>query len=263
MIAQFAVRLICGMSLAWCLTPRRQVTDGFFRIQMLIVMGLSVLAGLVSLGGWGESSQFPGTGSGSLLGSHAESWLCVATAVVAYIGNVSWALGRRRPGNACIALVTGLSLVLLIGSAWTTDLTSTPMRLLTIGSELATSLLLGAAMVSMLLGHWYLTASGMPLAPLLRLNLVLGAATLLRIALAVVGLVLIGGLPASDHQILLLALRWLAGLVSPLVVVVMVWRILKYHNTQSATGVLYVGVVLTLTGELTATLLAHDLKVPV
>ena len=43
----------------------------------------------------------------------------------------------------------------------------------------------------------------------------------------------------------------------------MVHRILKYRNTQSATGVLYVGVVMTLTGELTATLLAYELSVPV
>ena len=43
----------------------------------------------------------------------------------------------------------------------------------------------------------------------------------------------------------------------------MVSRILEYRNTQSATGVLYVGVVLILTGELTATLLAHELSIPV
>jgi hypothetical protein len=89
------------------------------------------------------------------------------------------------------------------------------------------------------------------------------AATLLRIGLAIVGLVLIGGLPETDHQRLLLVLRWLAGLAGPLVVVGMVWKILGYRNTQSATGVLYVGVMLTLTGELTATLLAHELAVPI
>ena len=46
MIAQFALRLICGMSLMWAIMPRRQVTSGFFRIQMLVVMGLGVLATL-------------------------------------------------------------------------------------------------------------------------------------------------------------------------------------------------------------------------
>ncbi|HAA48941.1 MAG TPA: hypothetical protein DCE43_04430 [Planctomycetaceae bacterium] len=263
MIAQFAIRLICGMSLAWCLTPRRQITDGFFRIQMLITLGLSVLACLAHLGGWNNSIPQMAGEPGSAWGIHTHTWLCGATAIVAYVGSFTWALGRRRIGTVCIVLITALALVLLVQSARTASSTSLPMSLMVVASELSTALLLGAAMVSMLLGHWYLTATGMPLAPLKRLNLVLGVATLLRIALAIIGFVLIGGLPESDHQRLLLSLRWLAGLVSPLVVVVMVSRILEYRNTQSATGVLYVGVVLILTGELTATLLAHELSMPV
>ena len=46
MIAPFALRLICGMSWMWLAMPRREVTCGFFRIQMLVVLGLSVLAAL-------------------------------------------------------------------------------------------------------------------------------------------------------------------------------------------------------------------------
>ena len=46
MIAQFALRLLCGMSLMWSIMPRDQVTAGFFRIQMLIALGLSVLIAL-------------------------------------------------------------------------------------------------------------------------------------------------------------------------------------------------------------------------
>ena len=263
MIAHFAMRLIFGMSLAWCLWGRRQISEGFFRIQMLIVLGLSVLAGLTHLGGWNSLSPEEMANPGHPWEIHTDTWLCGATAVAAYIGSFTWALGRRRFGTVCIVLIRGLSLALLVQSAWIINPTSLPMSLMVVVSELSTALLLGAAMVSMLLGHWYLTATGMPLAPLKRLNLVLGAATLLRIVLATIGLLLIGGLPASDHQRLLLSLRWLAGLISPLVVVVMVWRILEYRNTQSATGVLYVGVVLTLTGELTATLLAHELSIPV
>ena len=118
-------------------------------------------------------------------------------------------------------------------------------------------------MVSMLLGHWYLTATGMSLAPLWRLNTVFGIATLLRIVLATTGLWLVDKLPGTDYHVTLLALRWLVGLLGPLVVVVMVWRILKYRNTQAATGVLYTGVLLTVTGELAATLLSRELSLPV
>lgn len=263
MIAQFAVRLICGISLAWCLSRRREITDGFFRIQMLIVMGLAVLATLVGLGGWDASFSASTETGESLLGDHSRTWLCAATAVAAYIGSFLWALGRRPAGNAAIALITVLGLALLIGSTRCTLSASTSIRLFVAASELSTAMLLGTSMVSMLLGHWHLTATGMSLEPLKQLNLMLLAATLLRIGLAIVGLVLIGGLPETDHQRLLLVLRWLAGLAGPLVVVGMVWKILGYRNTQAATGVLYVGVMLTLTGELTATLLAHELAVPI
>ena len=41
MIAQFALRLTCGISLMWLLMPQRQITSGFFRIQMLLALALS------------------------------------------------------------------------------------------------------------------------------------------------------------------------------------------------------------------------------
>ena len=263
MIAQFAIRLICGMSLVWWLAPRKQITDGFFRIQMLIVLGLAVLAALLGFEPLGETGETSPSEADVLLGSVADTWLCTSTAVVAFFGSIAWALGRRRLGTSCIAAVTGLSMVMLIGPAWPSPPISSMHLLLVITSELATALLLGAAMVSMLLGHWYLTATGMSLAPLWRLNTVFGIATLLRIVLATTGLWLVDKLPGTDYHVTLLALRWLVGLLGPLVVVVMVWRILKYRNTQAATGVLYTGVLLTVTGELAATLLSRELSLPV
>jgi hypothetical protein len=59
-----------------------------------------------------------------------------------------------------------------------------------------------------------------------------------------------------------LALRWLAGILGPLVVCWMTMQILKLRNTQAATGVLFVGVILTFIGELSASLLYYDLKIP-
>jgi hypothetical protein len=59
-----------------------------------------------------------------------------------------------------------------------------------------------------------------------------------------------------------LVLRWLAGIVAPLVLALMVWRILRYRNTQAATGVLFVGVIVTFIGELSATLVSRELHLP-
>ena len=69
------------------------------------------------------------------------------------------------------------------------------------------------------------------------------------------------GLLDSQTHLLWLTLRWVAGIIGPIILVFMVHRILKYRNTQSATGVLFTGVILTFIGELSATLLAqHRLR---
>ena len=79
MISQFAFRLICGMSLMWALMPRRDVTTGFFRIQMLVVMGLGVLAVLTS----GMLTQT----------------LATVIGVAGFVGSIAWTLERRVAGE--------------------------------------------------------------------------------------------------------------------------------------------------------------------
>jgi hypothetical protein len=114
-------------------------------------------------------------------------------------------------------------------------------------------------MAGMLLGHRYLTAPGMPLTPLIWLNAGLGLAAVLRCLVSLGALALgIGVLTESTYWIWL-ALRWLAGILGPLAACIMVHRILRYRNTQAATGVLFVAVILTFIGELTADLLQRTL----
>ena len=59
-----------------------------------------------------------------------------------------------------------------------------------------------------------------------------------------------------------LALRRRNEILGPLAACLLVWRILKYRNTQSATGVLFAGVIVTFIGELAAALLFEDLGLP-
>jgi hypothetical protein len=61
----------------------------------------------------------------------------------------------------------------------------------------------------------------------------------------------------------LLAMRWLAGLIGPLVIAWMAWQTLKIPNTQSATGILYVGVIFVFLGELAALVLSGKLGHPI
>jgi hypothetical protein len=255
MIAQFALRLIVGMSLMWALMPRRDVTSGFFRIQMLVTLGLGVLAALTVDSGVADPSPASLVAFPSL-----AKCLCVGVAVVSFIGSVLWTLERRRGG--------ALAGFLVLAQAVVADLLITPSpqpagvgNLILAGlSELSTGSMVGGFVSAMLLGHWYLTAPTMTIRPLSRLNLFLGVFCGVRCLLSAVALTI--EFPGQQTHLLWLALRWGAGIVGPAVLVLMVYRILKYRNTQAATGVLFVGVILTFIGELAATLLSREVGLP-
>ena len=254
MIAQFALRLMFGMSLMWSLMPRREVSAGFFRIQMLIAMGLGVLAALT----FGELSQVPD--ATPLLAASYGTPLCAVLAAAAFLGSGFWTLGRRGVGTGFVFVILALSGVLLIGSASTGW--ETARGWLFPAAEVATAATLGGAMTGMLLGHWYLTAPTMSIQPLSSLNRLFAIALGLRLVVSTVALVDGYAMLHGGTHILWLCLRWLAGILGPLVLVAMVSRILRYKNTQSATGVLFVEVILTFIGELSATLLARELHWP-
>jgi hypothetical protein len=292
MIAQFALRLICGMSLMWALMPRRQVTSGFFRIQMLVVMGLGVLAAM-SLSMDAQSALRAADSSelaNALPAPFAAALPSGLIATLGFVGSVLWTLERRSVGSGIgfgILLLATKELTIPLAAMgadrflvfWgdsivrsgTPTISAACPTLLAFGSELANAGVLGGAVVGMLLGHWYLTAPTMSIEPLKRINLFLGIASILRFAIsAAIWLLFLGGAEDADGRLIgssaapssWLGLRWLAGIVGPLVVSLMVWRILKYRNTQAATGVLFVGVILVFIGDMTATLLFSETKWP-
>jgi hypothetical protein len=117
----------------------------------------------------------------------------------------------------------------------------------------------------MLLGHWYLNTPTMQLAPLRRLIVLLAAAAVLRGVQSAAGLSLElaeAGTP-DNLRLSLIVLRWLAGLVGVFVLAVLTWQTLKIPNTQSATGILYVAVIVVFLGELTSQRLSVEGFYPV
>jgi hypothetical protein len=93
----------------------------------------------------------------------------------------------------------------------------------------------------------------------LRLLAALAVATVLRIGVSIGGLWLWTGAQAGtmldSEMILWLAVRWGIGFIGPLVLAWMAWETARIRSTQSATGILYVVVILCFLGELTSQLL--------
>jgi hypothetical protein len=292
MISQFAMRLICGMSLMWALMPRRQVTSGFFRIQMLVVMGLGVLAALSDA--MQAQSAIREAGSSELSAGLPSPLLAslpaALIAVLGFIGSAFWTLERRTGAERIgfVVLLVSASLVefvnlpsshanriiFVLDQVARLDSSDIPFvwrLVLEVASKYADAAVLGGTVVGMLLGHWYLTAPSMSIEPLKRLNLFLGVSGALRLIVSAVVVILLsnGVFDRSQASLRLvdvpqawLGLRWLAGVIGPIVVSLMVWRILKYRNTQAATGVLFVGVILAFIGDMTAALLLRETGLP-
>lgn len=255
MIAQFALRLLCGMSLMWSIMPRDQVTAGFFRIQMLVALGLSVLTALTL-------SRLSGGQLDTAWAQQVGLGACVLLGITAFVGSVVWTLGRRRAGAVCVYTVAALSVALLLGTRLSSGGLLTPIGLLGALSELSSASMVGGTVTAMLLGHWYLTAPTMSIDPLSRLTNYLYVATWIRLVLSAIALVLAWQHLTAPVLWTWLALRWLAGIFGLFTVVFLVVRILRYRNTQSATGVLFAGVILTFIGELSASLLERELSIP-
>ena len=234
LLVDFLCRFGWGMAAALAITPATLVPAGFFRVNLLVVLGLASVAAFLA------RAEVPG-----------PAWLLAAgAAVVAWIGSIAW-FGERTQAGMTLCRVTAALL------AAATVLVSTPAGATAAAGALVSGLVVGLTVHAMLLGHWYLNAPGMSVAALRRMidwalaawgvQLVLSLAA---IAVAPAALRASGGTATA-----LLSLRWLAGLVGLPVLLVMSRKTLDIPNTQSATGILYVACLAAILGELTAQLL--------
>jgi hypothetical protein len=274
MVALFVLKLVTGVTLMWLLMPRKEVTDGFFRIQMLVGLGFCVLIALAA-----DPSSLTSAASGTA-GATGDSsvpdsaehiaqtkstisvlkGLMIVGAVTSYVGHIVWKLGRRGPGRVTIYLMSLCCVAGLALHAMRAD--SRANTIVQLASDFSSASVLGAMLTGMLLGHWYLTTPTMSIQPLTWFARTLFVTAVLRMAVSAVVLLQFGWSATDTTHILWLSMRLIGGILVPAVISMMVVRILQYRNTQSATGVLFAGLILVFMGEMTAALLERDLGIP-
>jgi hypothetical protein len=245
MLAIFCLRLACGLAGALLLLPSAVVNPRFYRTQYLTVLGLAIAAAVCL-----RAVRAPGL------------WLAVGGAVLfAFLGSLAWSL-EGAPAGRMLGVFTALSALTALCLA-NYDRGSSQNLGWVLAGELGSAALLGTATTAMLMGHSYLIAPSMSLKPLSRLIMALFIALLLRAILSGIGLWYWAGehsLNASDEVALFLPVRWGIGFVGPLILAIMAWQTARIRSTQSATGILYVVVILTFLGELIGqVLLRNDL----
>jgi hypothetical protein len=247
-LTQFILRLSFGLALGMALTDPRQVTSGYYRNHLYVLLGLNVLATMVAISAPDQLALGPP----------------LAAAVLCYVGSLAWLFERPRAGLLALALVAAAT---LCGAWMDTDWSRAEGALQTLLMALrpvTSGLVLGLTMAAMFLGHWYLNSPTMAIAPLRRLvTLMAGAICLCAIVEGTSLAVWLNNTAgATTEQWLFIALRWLSGIFGALGLAVMAQKTLAIPNTQSATGILYVAVIVTFLGELVSLLLAVQSPYP-
>ena len=247
----FLLRLSFGISAAMATVSHRQVSSGYFRNHLYVVLGLTGLAALLCVG------------------RHADAFpYAAAAAVISYVGAVCWLYEAPRVGKTALVVAAGAAAIGLLkignlpGDASET-LSATALGLRQ-AQPFASGLLTGLVTAAMLLVHWYLNAPGMNLEPLRRLLRLSNFALALQVIVCGVGIgaqwQVAGGLTGAWA---LLIVRWSFGLAGVAVLLWMAEQTLKIPNTQSATGILYVAVIGTYTGEIMSQVLSAKTTYPV
>ncbi|MER3416192.1 MAG: hypothetical protein C4297_08295 [Gemmataceae bacterium] len=230
----FSMRLAAGLAAALIALPIAEVSSRFHRIQMLVGLGLL-------LAGWLACPEKNVTAS-----------VAISCGMVAsYAGTCLWQAGMQRPARVVCLLVTMSALAALV---FARGQSAQGNMCCLLADDALSGGLVGTVLTAMLIGHWYLIAPSMSQAPLVRmihgaLGLLVARTTwLVPVVAAWMGT---GASEANGH---LLAVWWIlrvgVGLVGLGVLLVMARVCARMRATQSATGILYVGVVFACIGEL-------------
>jgi len=242
---------------------------GYFQTNALILLGLLGLAVVVV--GWAPIQPFGHrTGLGyALLGLG----FLLAFLYYGAIWRERWTPALVPAGLALIAIV---AVLLLTGANLVPAPTPLPHRSwLIVVDLLSTAFILGWSLVTMLLGHWYLVVPKLSFRYLTVYCRVLVVAVIVRSLSTALSLVAAASvdpfiLPHPWQMLVSLSgqgmffwFRVLWGLVIPLLLAWMALHCARNRSNQSATGILYVLLVGTFIGEITALYLTVTTGVPV
>ena len=141
-----------------------------------------------------------------------------------------------------------------------------------VAGALCSAALLGSMTLAMLLGHWYLVVRGMAIDPLMRLTWAILAGIAIKTAAVCLSLWLLShagvgwGSPFYRLVVVEGIFFWMRagwGIVVPLLLFPMIHGTVKIRSTMAATGILYVGVVAVIIGEVLGGFLSSLISLPV
>lgn len=254
MLAALLIMIIGGIALTQTVSDPKQVTLRWLRLGGLI--NIAVFAFAVT------ASFFAGRAT---IGTDAWPLAILALPVIAQLLTVQmgWRVAQRVSAGVTFIVACVLTTMMVrtqmlpAGQEVATDVQgvgTATMASLAGGMTLANGLV-GGFIMTMLLGHAYLTAGGeMTQKPFLRLVRLLAALMMVRLVLSLI----FGLWPFMQWQgdgspqvmrVTMITARYLVGIVVPGVFVYMIDDCVRRRSNQSATGILYVAGFLVIMGE--------------
>ncbi|MDA0364584.1 MAG: hypothetical protein O2843_01760 [Chloroflexi bacterium] len=235
---------------------RRQVTTGYVKAGAVTIVPLALLALWLdaTLGSPLELDGYP----------LSPDWATPLRLALVVFGALTLAhlvaalLERHRAGVLLAAIGSAAGIVAL---ALLAALIAAPTwsYALMLASVLVAAGVLGAALMSMMWGHWYLTSGRLPKEPMERMALIVLAALIVQGVLVFAGTVLPArevplteGFGVSLGQNPAYWLRVGVGLIFPALLAVLAWRSAQIRGMMSATGLLYIALGAVLAGEVLA-----------
>jgi hypothetical protein len=258
-LALVLLQLAVGLAICNLLTPSKDLSGGFFALHGLIAATALSLSWLVS-------------GSGGFSGA-----LFVLALVTLVAHTLLARTGFLPLSKNLLFISSSCGVALLLSRARVEPFVSLPgIGPIWLGCGLLLgALFFGAVVWAMNLGHWYLVSASLPFGLLVHATEAFAALALLRAAFAAVALGFVARGSAGEAGEALAALldpmrdgfffwsRVLWGLVAPLVLAPFVVKTARMRSNQAATGLLYVGLVFVLVGELLAAYLTRRSGLPV
>ena len=240
------------------------IDRGFYRFNLgvscfILSLGLFALLFAAPAAGGAGTRQAAALAAGGAMALPGSVLAVLAVVWLAGLLAVTWSQWERpRPS---LPLVTLPSLVGLVVTAAAT-VARTPTAAAPVGAAALTllgGLIMGMALYTMVLGHWYLNVARLPIAILARAVAVYSVLLALRLLWDAVAFATHSlpyqGLPLPLYAFVgtldgfLVAVAVFFGTLFPLAATWLVQRTLAAKSTQAATGILYVVVVAAIIGD--------------
>lgn len=264
----FLILLAGGVMLAVAISDPKQVTLQWLRLGGIIALSMAGLSLFFYFRSYSQSTLSP-----TLLRVQVGLLIATVVAVLAQLAfaQVAWRSTQRIAAASAFvfSVLAGCNLLheMMVVQGTAVDF---PPKMLSMALQTLScagvSAMCGVALMDMLLGHAYLTASKMTIHPFRRLNLTLATLLTLRGVTAIgLTLALHAWRPVEMLWVvhgLLMITRWLVGLLVPAVFIYMAHDCIKRRSTQSATGILYVAGLLIFLGEIVALQLVRSTGLP-